>query len=194
MDKILICKEGSSNKFWGYKKDPNNYDVEVRWGRIGLEGQKQIKNFHTSWKRDDFIDKKTGEKIDERYKEVTIDEFNLETSIAKTLGVGSKVDEMCFVKEDGCYISEVKGAELYKPGTNPKVFAKIVGRRESGHDEPPTTYFLFDVNCAYRILPQGYAPVPTRMCITDKIAVQPNDECASLAKAVGEVIGTILLK
>ena len=194
MDKIFICREETSNKFWGYKLDQNTNDVEVRWGRLGLEGQKQIKAFPSKWKRDDFIEKKTREKLDGLYKEVTIDEYNLQLEIAKDLGVGSKVQEMCFVVEDGCYISEVKGANLYLPGVKPKVYAKIIGRREAGNENAPVTHLLFDVDRAYRIIPDGTHPVLARMCVTSKEVIQPSDECASLATAVGGVIGAILMR
>lgn len=193
MDKIFICKEESSNKFWGYTKDLNNYNVEVKWGRLGLDGQKQIKSFKGTYDRDEFIGDKTGEKLNGGYEEVTVEEYEVQASIAKTLGVGHKIDDIFFVEENGCYISELSTKDLHKPNVKPKVYAKVVGRRTPANAEPPVTLFLFDVNASYKIKLGGTHPQKARMQVTNRSLIMPGDENEKLAAAVGEVIGRVLL-
>ena len=163
MDKIFICKEESSNKFWGYIKDTNTFKVEVKWGRLGLEGQKQTKSFADSWDRDKFIGDKISDKLNGGYKEVTAEEYEIQTKIAQTLGVGYKIDEIFFVQDDGVYLSEINKKDLHSPNIKPKVFAKVVGRKNKDSDEIPIIQFLFDVNSAFRIKVAGTHPAKARM-------------------------------
>lgn len=197
MDKVFINREDASNKFWGYTQDPNNWNVEVRWGRLGLDGQKQLKSFSNAYDRDKFVQDKVNEKINGMYSEVTCEEFEVQSSISKTLGVGHKIDEICFVEESGQHISELSAKELHQPNTKPKVYARVVGRRAAGADAAPVTVFLFDVNEAYRIkvgkLSAGRIPKSPKFQILDKVQIMPGDEDAKLAAAVGEVIGRVLL-
>jgi len=44
----FINKVDQSNKFWRYSFLAGN-EVKVEWGRIGLAGQSQVKNFNSSW-------------------------------------------------------------------------------------------------------------------------------------------------
>lgn len=193
MDKIFICKEESSNKFWGYTKDPNTFKVEVKWGRLGLEGQKQVKSFNDSWDRDKFIGDKVSDKLHGGYKEVTAEEFEIQTKIAQTLGVGYKIDEIFFVQDDGLYLGEISKKDLHSPNIKPKVYAKVVGRKNKDSDEIPIINFLFDVNSAFRIKLSGTHPARARMSTFSREQIQSGDEYEELAAAVGEVIGRVLL-
>jgi predicted DNA-binding WGR domain protein len=57
----FINKIDQSNKFWRYSFLAGN-EVKVEWGRIGLAGQSQIKNFNSSWERQRYIEKMVAEK------------------------------------------------------------------------------------------------------------------------------------
>ena len=92
---VWVNKTEHSNKFWGYDI-VNATDVKVRWGRIGLAGQDQIKSFGSSYERDRFIAKKTKEKEDEGYKKEEEKRLEKEVVAAKALGTQFKIQRFEF--------------------------------------------------------------------------------------------------
>ena len=60
--------EGKSSKFWEIELDGESF--EVRWGRIGTNGQSQTKSFPTSSKAQAEHDKLVAEKVKKGYAEV----------------------------------------------------------------------------------------------------------------------------
>ena len=60
--------EGASNKFWEIVQ--NDADLEIRWGRIGTQGQSQTKNFADAAKARAALDKRVAEKTGKGYSEV----------------------------------------------------------------------------------------------------------------------------
>jgi predicted DNA-binding WGR domain protein len=196
---IFVCQDESSNKFWDYEVNGN--DAIIKWGRLGLVGQVQVKSFSVKFDRDDFIDKKVREKISGGYKEITPEKYAILVLIAQTIGVGAKVDEIYFATKSGCYISEVSQKDLHKPGTKPLVYARIVGRRKSKDENAPVSEFLLDVDKAYRIKTAGHVrlmPLATvehhaTRQLTEEIQIKPGDDCEKMATMVGEIIGKVLL-
>lgn len=187
-----ISNVETSNKVWSYDLHTNSFNVTVKWGRLGLEGQQQIKEFSNSYDRDQFTSKKVQEKMDKGYKEVTHEELEVQTSIAKMIGSNKKIDTLAFVEDDGTYLAQIPSNELHKPNRKPKVYAKVVGNKNKD-GETPTDHFLFDVDSAYQIYPAGYAPVLTRMLVNSRKAIELSDDSAPLASAVASVIGRVLL-
>lgn len=190
-DKMYVCKEDTSNKYWGYALGVNTHSADCWWGRLGTDGTITPKAFPDSWKLDRFIMSKTDEKLNEGYKEVTPEEFELQSSIAKELGVGSKIDDMRLVSEAGGVLKNLTPKELHSPGIKPKVYAKVVGRRSAGDDTIPVTEFLFDVATSYKIKCKYRTLNDITIANTDPI--HPGDDCEKLANAVGAVIGKVLL-
>lgn len=93
----FVNKTGSSNKFWSVNPISDT-SCEVRWGRIGQEGQKpQIKEFSSSYAMQRFIEKKVAEKLGEGYTEVSQDNLQKEKETAQGLGSQYKINRMEFV-------------------------------------------------------------------------------------------------
>ena len=59
--------EGNSNKFWEIEQDGS--DLNIRWGRIGTQGQSQTKNFADAAKAAAALDKLVTEKTGKGYAE-----------------------------------------------------------------------------------------------------------------------------
>jgi predicted DNA-binding WGR domain protein len=192
-DKMYVCKEDTSNKYWGYAKAVNTHSVDCWWGRLGTDGTITPKSFPDSWKLDRFIESKTNEKMNDSYKEVTPEEFELQMSIARELGVGSKIEEMRLVGGDGDVLKTLTTKELHQPGVKPKVYAKVVGRRSAGDDTIPVTEFLFDVNASYRIKCKYRSMHQPDIILVNKDLIEAGDDYEKLASAVGSVIGKVLL-
>jgi len=93
--KMLVCKEGSSNKFWSYEID--GLSVTVKWGRVGLDGQSKDFDFRSRYELDGFVQRKMREKQDKGYKEATQNELAQEVQIAKTLGAQHKINRVEYV-------------------------------------------------------------------------------------------------
>ena len=93
---VWTCKEEHSNKRWGYEII-NPTDVKVSWGRIGLDGESQVKSFGSSAERDRFIAKKTKEKEDKGYKKEEEKRLEREVVAAKMLGTQFKIQRFEFV-------------------------------------------------------------------------------------------------
>lgn len=192
-EKIYICKEDTSNKYWGYDKAANSHTVNCWWGRLGTDGTITPKSFTNSWKLDSWLASKLSEQFGKGYKEVTSEEFELQMSIARELGVGSKIEEMKLVSGEGDVLRTVTPKELHQPGIKPLVYARVVGRRSAGDDTIPVTTFLFDVNAAYRIKAEWTSRNQNALTVVNKDKIEPGDDCEKLASAVGAVIGKVLL-
>lgn len=63
--------EGASNKFWEIAQDGT--DLQIRWGRIGTQGQSQTKTFADAAKARSALDKLVAEKTGKGYAEVGVD-------------------------------------------------------------------------------------------------------------------------
>jgi len=190
-DKMYICKEETSNKYWGYAKGVNTHSVDCWWGRLGTDGTITPKAFPDSWKLDRFVESKLAEQYHKGYKEVTPEEFELQMSIARELGVGAKIDDMRLVSESGGILKNLTTKELHQPGIKPKVYAKVVGRRSAGDDTIPVTEFLFDVATSYKI--KCKYRTMNDITVANMDPIHPGDDCEKLAAAVGAVIGKVLL-
>ncbi|HWU51566.1 MAG TPA: WGR domain-containing protein, partial [Tahibacter sp.] len=59
--------EGASNKFWEIAR--NGADLDIRWGRIGTQGQSQTKSFADEAKAGAALDKLVAEKTGKGYVE-----------------------------------------------------------------------------------------------------------------------------
>jgi len=96
----FINKVDQSNKFWRYTFLAGN-EVQVEWGRIGLAGQSQNKNFNSSWERQRYIEKMVAEKIGKGYEESSEDGLKAEVKTAQTLGHKNKIRRMEWVDLKG---------------------------------------------------------------------------------------------
>lgn len=93
--KLYVNKKGSSNKFWSYEVD--GLTVIVRWGRVGLKGQKKDFNFDTRDELDDFLKRRVREQTSEGYKEVSQGDLAEEVQVAKTMGAQHKINRIEYV-------------------------------------------------------------------------------------------------
>lgn len=60
-------KDGNSNKFW--EAEVSGAVAHIRYGRIGTDGQRQVKEFSSEEEAQKFVDKKISEKVKEGYVE-----------------------------------------------------------------------------------------------------------------------------
>ena len=63
----FTCTEGGSNKFWEGRVE--GADLEVRWGKIGTDGQTKTKTFADATKAQAEADKLIEEKTEKGYVE-----------------------------------------------------------------------------------------------------------------------------
>ncbi len=83
-------KDEKSAKFWEIKQDQNN--LQIRWGKIGTNGQSQTKEFETDAKALAAHNKLIKEKTDKGYLEV-----KLTTSTEPTAGIDNHSDDPAHV-------------------------------------------------------------------------------------------------
>ena len=100
----FINKIDQSNKFWRYTALDGNA-VKIEWGRIGLSGQSQVKNFGSNWERQSYIDKMVSEKLGKGYEESSEDGLKAEVKTAQTLGHKNKIKRMEWVDLKGRTLS-----------------------------------------------------------------------------------------
>jgi len=93
--KLYVNKEGSSNKFWSYEID--GLAVTVKWGRVGLEGQKKVFGFKNFSGIDRFINRRVREQLGKGYKEIDRPGLAQEVQIAKTMGAQHKINRIEYV-------------------------------------------------------------------------------------------------
>jgi predicted DNA-binding WGR domain protein len=190
--KILICSEEGSNKFWMYEHEDGEYVVTTRHGRLGTKGGKPtVKKFSDSYSRDDFIDRKTDEKYSKGYEDVTEEEFEIQTEIAKQIGTSSKIDEMKFVTEDDFVLSEVDKKKLHDPKIRAQVYARIIHRKEAHSELSPITELLFGPERSFRI--EGSQSGHWKFRVKSKQLIETGDDCEALAESVGQVIAQRML-
>lgn len=201
MDKIFICTEDTSNKFWGYKV--NGMTVTCKWGRLGTAGQSKDFNFKNQYDLDEFIEDKTEEKINKGYEEKSPEQLELETTVAQTIGVGHKIEKIAFAKVTGTNKKKINILDpkrdkklLHDPNMQPMVYAVISGRRKDKEDyDIPTREFLLSLNDA-KVVKTDFADRwndDDPITIESELPVEINDEAQTMAKAVGACIGKLLL-
>jgi predicted DNA-binding WGR domain protein len=92
---VLHCKEATANKWWSY--EIKGRSVLVKWGRVGLDGEQQTKEFDTDYEMQRFVETKMREKRKKGYGEVTEQKLRQEKTIAEKLGHQNKIQRMEFV-------------------------------------------------------------------------------------------------
>lgn len=209
MDKIFICTEDTSNKFWGYKV--NGLTVTCKWGRLGTAGQSKDFKFKNQMDLDEFVEDKTEEKLGKGYDERSPEQLELETAVAQTIGVGNKVERIHFVQ-----LHESRGRKsitildpkrdrkiLHDPNIQPMVYAQISGRRKDKDSyEIPVKEFLLTLNEA-KVVKTGststvadwsgkYDDHEVRI-VESELPASIDDGIDAMAKAVGACIGKLLL-
>lgn len=90
--------EAQSNKFWKYTLQDGN-SVLIEWGRVGLDGQSQVKDFGSPSALQAFIDKKIAEKVKKGYKLSDEQELKKQVDIALTLGHQKKISRLEYVSK-----------------------------------------------------------------------------------------------
>ena len=97
MKRMFICQEGDShNKFWSAERSGTS--VHIEWGRIGMSNSKtQDKDFDSVSSAEDFITKKSGEKLKKGYVESNEEKLTEEKETAQALGWQSKINKLEWV-------------------------------------------------------------------------------------------------
>lgn len=96
-EEIYVCKEGSSNKFWSHTITGNS--VLIKWGRLGLAGESQVKEFPTASALQRFLDGKIKEKVKKGYTKTTMEEKKAEEKTAQQLGHQYKINLIKWVEK-----------------------------------------------------------------------------------------------
>jgi predicted DNA-binding WGR domain protein len=183
VDKIFVSKEEASNKFWGYTRNDNDMTVTAHWGRLGLEGQQKVHPFHGTYDVDNFIFSKTREKLRGGYSEVTPEQYEVEVAMAKTVGVGQKVDQLLFVEDRGSTLTPLDATKLHNPDLKPYVYAKLIGILKDG--VRPVKEFIFTPTESFTVRTNSSFQIITKTKID-------GGEDAKMAAAVEEVVGRVL--
>ena len=197
MDKIFICTEDTSNKFWGYKV--NSLVVTCKWGRLGTAGQTKDFPFASQSKLDKFIESKTEEKLNKGYEERSPEKLELETVVAQAIGVGNKIERIAFVQANKKKLKILDPKRdrktLHDPTMQPMVYAMISGRRGKDSDEIPQREFLLGLNEAKVIKTSSnhWNWEEHDLLIESELPVEISDEAQAMAQAVGSCIGKLLL-
>ena len=77
-------KQNGSYKFWEIiigTFGPSKYILETRWGRIGNAPQINIKEFNTSWDRENKFNTLVSSKIAKGYKEVKLSNSSIKPPV-----------------------------------------------------------------------------------------------------------------
>jgi predicted DNA-binding WGR domain protein len=102
-EKMYLNQTDVHNKFWSYEVIGN--DVLVKWGRVGLVGESQVKEFSSDSAQQKFIADKVREKEKKGYKLVTQEKIKQETQTAKELGWQYKIQRIKWAGKFGNKIS-----------------------------------------------------------------------------------------
>jgi predicted DNA-binding WGR domain protein len=103
---IYHCNEAHHNKYWEYTEIGSD-KVQIRWGRVGEDGQSQTKEFGSHSERDRFITKKVAEKEAKGYKLVTTDQLQQEVQTAQDLGTQNKIAKIQWVSRMGNTLTHI---------------------------------------------------------------------------------------
>jgi len=101
-----LNNDAQHNKFWEYEYlSPT--EVHIKWGRVGLAGDEQTKNFTNQSKAQSFVNRKIREKEKKGYKLVSEEELDQEKKTADDLGHQNKISKLLFVSLDGKTMTEL---------------------------------------------------------------------------------------
>ena len=125
-----INRTGNSNKMWKYTFLPNSA-ARIEWGRIGLEGQEQIKEFGSDWERDRAIQKLVGEKLRKGYEESSEQDLRAEVKTAQTIGHKNQIARLEWVSLKGRIMSVLSD---YDPSKY--VYVEVMDSWSRSHPPP----------------------------------------------------------
>jgi predicted DNA-binding WGR domain protein len=184
--KLLICQEGTANKYWKYELR-DDWGIYVEWGRLGGTNQNQTKSFGSAAARQKFIDQKVSEKQRKGYAEKTDDEYQKEEKTAQALGHQNKLQNMEWVQHDE---SKKKLLKLSEYNPNEYVFVEIVNSWSKKRQ-----FLLIGKNSAHSLtnvtIQKNGNIKYTRTGYADTGFVQAvRDYLSDLAQKVREVINT----
>lgn len=129
---MYVCQDttwnGSKNKFWGFERITDT-EIKVVWGRIGTKGQNKVHHFNSSYRADDFIDKKTREKVNKGYKKISDGMYNILHAQAAALGSRHKLFDQKWVEiieraGDSVKFNAVDDTRLSDPDITPALSVK----------------------------------------------------------------------
>lgn len=129
---MLIHRGKGHNKFWNAKKYPsqNGIDVEVTYGRLGTNGQSQVKSFTNEYAANMFIGKKKSEKIRKGYQEVSDRDFEVLVIQSEILGTANKLSDFDWLEQlDNGGFAPASNTRLSDPDCTPALKAKIETRK-----------------------------------------------------------------
>lgn len=198
-DKFLmwVCQKKTSNKWWTYEVNGNS--VTTRWGRIGQTGQSNTKSFPSSYKRDDFIRKKTWEKTGKGYEPISKENFDLLSLQAEIMGSGNKIESTAIVLQDKKLFHEVPTQAAYDPSLELGLMVTFRLRDKHGATAPYTLMFrgddVFDLNIepayyASRMKALNFRPV--RSWQGSGLKVDSSHPLWGMVEKLQEVLGTTL--
>jgi len=102
---IYHCKEEHHNKRWSYEID--GLSVTIKWGRVGLDGQSQVKTFSSQGALDKFLNKKIEGKLRKGYEQVDQQTMKEETKTAKELGYQNMIKRVLWMDRDGNRLTQI---------------------------------------------------------------------------------------
>lgn len=149
-EKIVICQEGPSNKFWAAHYDEATKTVHIRWGRIGQSGQTQEKSFESEYAAANFIDTKYREKARKNYKKIDKTQFDKLCIEAAIIGTANKCEQMRWVEIkdiDKLKFVDCTEARLQDPQCVPGIV--ITAKTKKVYDGQTTLNILFTFDNSY---------------------------------------------
>jgi predicted DNA-binding WGR domain protein len=159
---ILINTSDVHNKFWSAYLDEKTYTVTVKWGRIGIKPQSQIKSFTSLYKAANFIDSKYREKANKGYKPIKQSELDRMCIEAAIIGTQNKCNKFAWVDIKGpCQYVFVTDAELYNPDIVPGIVVDLTTRGEI--DGKHDFKFLFDFDNVFDLSTNTIIPKSSKL-------------------------------
>jgi len=132
---IYINTGKNHNKFWIVNIDKQTLTATIRWGRLGTQGQSQIKQFNNDWLLLNFIETKVIEKQRKGYHKTTKTIFDKLCIEAAIVGTSNKCKNFEWVDILNLSPPQYKTCDelrLQDPNCNPGITVIVETRKSYG--------------------------------------------------------------
>ncbi len=145
-EQFFIQQEEEHNKFYITSIDEKTFTATVRWGRLGVKGQNQVKNFNSMYDAGRFIDGKISEKTRKGYRKIDKAKFDKLCVEAAIVGTQNKCNNLQWIEfvGDSLKFKPVTEDRLQSPECNPGIRVDVETKKAYGEQTSFRLLFTFD--------------------------------------------------
>jgi predicted DNA-binding WGR domain protein len=150
---ILVQTSDDHNKFWIAAIDQKTYTASIRWGRIGIAGQKQEKTFSTPHNAARFVESKMAEKRRKGYYKIdkkTFDRISVEAAIVGTQNKCHNLQWVEITDDRSLTYVPVNNDRLQAPDCNPGLYVEVNTKKK--YEGQDSFRFLFTFHQVYLLV------------------------------------------